>query len=219
MVTLEDVKRNKEVETYLKKENEYLGALGYTEHGFRHATMVSQVASNILVKLNYPAREVELAAIAGYMHDIGNVISRHDHGQSGGLIAFRILEKMGMEPEEIAIIVGAIGNHEEEYGQPISPVSAALILADKSDVHRSRVRNKDFTTFDIHDRVNYAVQNSFLQVNSNEQRIVLNLSIDKEISSVMDYFEIFMTRMLMCRRACTFLGWHFGIVINENQLL
>lgn len=216
-IILDDIKNNREIETYIKIGHEHLGAIGYTEHSFRHANLVSNIAYNILFRLNYPHREAELAAIAGYLHDIGNVISRHNHGQSGALIAFRILDKLGMPPEEIAVVCSAIGNHEEEYGQPVNNVSAALILADKSDVHRSRVRNPDIVNFDIHDRVNYAVEHSFLNVH--EKAVTLELSIDISICPVMEYFEIFLTRMMMCRRAAEFLRSKFELFINDARLL
>ncbi|GAW92704.1 HD domain-containing protein [Calderihabitans maritimus] len=219
MVTLEDVKKDPEVDTYIRMGNEYLGVLGFTEHAYRHINLVANISRNILQRLDYPERDQELAAIAGYLHDIGNVVNRHYHGQSGALIAYTILRRMGMPPEEIATVVSAIGNHEEEYGHAVNPVGAALILADKSDVHRSRVRNQDFATFDIHDRVNYAVQHSFLRVDAKAKSITMELKIDLEISTVMEYFEIFLTRMIMCRRAADFLDCHFGLIINGARLL
>ena len=200
MISLEDIKHDPEVDVYLRKGNDYLGVMGYTEHGYRHMSLVSSIAGNILEILDYPKRDSELAAIAGYMHDIGNVISRHDHGQSGAVLAYTILSRMNMDPAEIATIISAIGNHDEEYGYSVNQVAAALILADKSDVHRSRVRNPDFASFDIHDRVNYAVENSVLKVNAPAQTITMELDINQEISTVMDYFEIFLSRLLMCRR-------------------
>ncbi|MDK2835578.1 MAG: uncharacterized protein PWP21_355 [Thermosediminibacterales bacterium] len=219
IVTLEDVKNNKEVATYLKLGNHNLGVMGFTEHSLRHAELVSNIARNILKKMNYPERECEMAAIAGYLHDIGNVISRYGHGQTGALLAWRILDKMGMPPEEVAIIASAIGNHEEQYGQAVNSVSAALILADKSDVHRTRVRNPDVATFDIHDRVNYAVEHSFVNVDEKQRAITLEITIDINICPVMEYFEIFLTRMMMCRRAAEFLKARFGLVINDAKLL
>jgi len=219
MVTLEMVKADHEVQIYLNKAHEHLGAIGYTEHGARHAELVSRISHNILTHLEYPERQAELAAIAGYLHDLGNVVSRHNHGQTGAMIALSILKRLGMPPEEIAEVLAAIGNHEEEYGQPVNILSAALILADKSDVHRSRVRNPDLATFDIHDRVNYAAERSFLRVNGAQKTITLELKIDTSISPVMDYFEIFLTRMVMCRRAATYLGCNFELTINETRLL
>ncbi len=219
MVTLRDIKNNREIDTYIRKGDEYLKAMGFTEHGYRHLNLVSHIAGNVLQILGFGERDVELASIAGYLHDIGNVISRHDHGAVGGALIYSILSKMGMDPEEIAIIVSAVGNHEEEYGQPVNHVAAALILADKSDVHRSRVRNRDFTNFDIHDRVNYAVKRSFLRVDPEKKSIRLELDIDLEISSVMEYFEIFLVRMMMCRKAAEFLGCSFGLVINGANIL
>lgn len=213
------VKNDVEIDTYIRKGNEYLGAMGFTEHSYRHVNLISNVSQNILETLGYDARRVELAGIAGYMHDIGNVISRYDHGQSGAIIAFSILQRYEMPPEEIATVISAIGNHEEQYGHAVNEVSAALILADKSDVHRSRVRNRDFATFDIHDRVNYAVEHSFLRVSAEEKTITMELTIDLDISTVMEYFEIFLSRMVMCRRAADFLGCHFGLVINGARLL
>ncbi|MGB9886850.1 MAG: HD domain-containing protein [Moorellales bacterium] len=218
-VDLEVVKRDSEVATYIVRSNEHLGAMGYTEHGHRHVDLVAHVAYNIMSYLGYPQRVAELAAIAGYLHDIGNVVSRHNHGQAGALIAYQILSRLGMPPEEIASVVGAIGNHEEEYGHAVNPVAAALILADKSDVHRSRVRNQDPATFDLHDRVNYAVERSFLRVDAGRKRLTMELKIDTKISPVMDYFEIFLSRLLMCRRAAAFLGCTFGMEINGAKFL
>jgi len=219
MVTLEIVKKDEEIDTYIRKGNEYLGSMGFTEHSYRHVSLVSNISQNILERLGYHKRLIELAGIAGYMHDIGNVISRYDHGQSGAVLSYTILNRLGMAPDEIAIVISAIGNHEEQYGHAVNELAAALILADKSDVHRSRVRNRDIATFDIHDRVNYAVEHSFLRVSQQEKSITMELTIDLEISTVMEYFEIFLTRMVMCRRAADFLGCHFGLVINGARLL
>ncbi|MGF7185358.1 hypothetical protein GGQ84_001445 [Desulfitispora alkaliphila] len=193
--------------------------MGFTEHNVRHVTLVATTAYDILAKLGYPERQCELAAIAGYIHDIGNVISRHDHGQSGAMLAYDVLSDLEMPPEEISAVVAAIGNHEEQYGHAVNPVAAALILADKSDVHRSRVRNRDVSTFDIHDRVNYGAEKSKVSVNPEEKSITMELSIDNEITTVMEYFEIFLTRMVMCRRAANFLECNFKLVINGAQLL
>lgn len=214
MLELETVKRDPEVAAYVAASNEHLGAMGYTDHGERHLNLVAQTAHNILDHLEHPKRIGDLAAIAGYLHDIGNVVSRHDHGAIGALLARSILVRLGMAVEDTAMVMGAIGNHEEEYGHPVNLVSAALILADKSDVHRSRVRNNNIAAFDLHDRVNYAVQHSFLRASAADRQLTMELTIDPEISSVMDYFEIFLTRMLMCRRAANFLGCTFGLEIN-----
>lgn len=219
MVTLEDVKNNPFIDTCIRKGNEFLGVMGFTEHGYRHINLISRTARSILERLNYSQREAELAAIAGYIHDIGNVISRYDHGQSGATLAFYFLSQMGMPPEDISMIISAIGNHEEEYGQPVNSVAAALILADKSDAHRSRVRNQDFATFDIHDRVNYAVEHSFLRVDGESRTITMELTIDIEICPVMDYFEIFLSRMVLCRRAADYLNSRFALEINGAKLL
>ncbi|MGI6096982.1 MAG: HD domain-containing protein [Dethiobacteria bacterium] len=219
VVTLEHVRKHPKVKTFITKANEYLKVIGFTEHGFRHTELVARVARKILLELAYSEREAELAAIAGYLHDIGNVICRPDHDKSGALIALSILEELGMPYEEIADVIVAIGNHDEQQGKAVNSVSAALILADKSDVHRGRVRNPDFSTFDIHDRVNYAVKESVLNINAEERVITLELKIDTRISQVMEYFEIFLSRMIMCRRAASFLDARFGLVINGAVLL
>lgn len=219
LVTLEDIQNDPEIDTYVCRGNEYLHVLGYTEHGYRHLNLVAQNSHRILAELGYNSRLQELAAIAGYLHDLGNVISRYNHGETGALLAFQVLKRLGMEPEEIGIVIAAIGNHEEEYGYAVNEVAAALILADKSDVHRSRVRNPDFATFDIHDRVNYAVEKSLLAINAAARKITMDLTIDVNMSTVMEYFEIFLTRMVMCRRAASFLNCTFGLIINGAQLL
>jgi metal-dependent HD superfamily phosphatase/phosphodiesterase len=219
LVTLDDVRRHPLTHPYLEKANEHSGRMGLNEHGFRHCGLVSSIAGNILERLEYSEREVELARIAGYMHDVGNAVSRHDHGLTGALLTERILRDLQMDGSEIATVIGAIGNHEEEHGQPVSNVSAALILADKSDVHRSRVRNEDIATFDIHDRVNYAVVHSFLNVDANEKTVSLQLTIETEICPVIEYFEIFLSRMLMCRRAAILLDVEFKLVVNGAFLL
>jgi hypothetical protein len=217
-VTLEEVKRDPEVRCYLNRGEEFLGAMGFTEHGHRHAALVASIAGNILTHLGFPEREAELAAIAGYLHDIGNVIGRQGHEQAGGLLALGILRRLGMVPEEAALVAGAIGNHGDD-AVPVNNLSAALLLADKSDVHRTRVRNQDMATFDIHDRVNHAVQHSFLRVDDRRKTLTLELTIDAKFASVMDYFEIFLTRMVLCRRAATFLGCRFELTINGQRLL
>lgn len=219
MITFQDIKENEAIHTYIKKADESLVALGYTEHSFAHVTMVAENAGYILETLGYPARDIELVKIAAYLHDIGNLVNRVDHSQSGAVMAFRILNDLHMDPAEIAEIVTAIGNHDEGTGKPVSPMSAALILADKSDVRRSRVRNQDVTTFDIHDRVNYSVKKSELKINETHTIIKLKLSVDTRYGSVMDYFEIFLNRMVMCRKAAEALGLQFKLIINEQQLI
>lgn len=219
MVTLEDIKNNPVVDSFIRKGNEFLGTLGMTEHSYRHINLVSRIASSILKQLDYSSRESELAAIAGYLHDIGNVVSRNDHGISGAVITYPILMGMGMEPDEVATVISAIANHEEQYGQPVNSVAAALIMADKSDVHRSRVRNRDFATFDIHDRVNYAVEHAYVRIDTDNRTITMDLTIDINICPVMEYFEIFLTRMVLCRRAAYFLNCKFELIINDSKLL
>ncbi len=218
-MTLDLVRKDAYVDTLIRVGNENLGRLGYTEHGYRHLNLVSAIAANVLRRLGYPEREAELAAIAGYLHDIGNVVNRRGHHWSGAVISYYLLRRLGMDPGELSVVVAAVGNHDEEAGYPVNRVAAALILADKSDVHRTRVRNPRRTHFDIHDRVNYAVERSFLRVEERKKRITLELTIDPQISSVMDYFEIFLTRMLMCRRAARFLGCEFGLEINGSRLI
>jgi metal-dependent HD superfamily phosphatase/phosphodiesterase len=219
MVTMDMVKRDEYVDTLIRAGNQNLGVMGYTEHGFRHLTLVSDIASNVAKRVGMSQRQVELTAIAGYMHDIGNVVNRQGHHLSGAVLAYSILERLGMPPEETITVCGAIGNHDEETGQPVSDVAACLILADKTDVHRTRVRNRDVANFDIHDRVNYAAERSFLRVEKEAGMITLQLQINPEISPVIDYFEIFMSRMLLCRKAANFLGCRFGLEINGNKLL
>ncbi|MCL6581082.1 MAG: HD domain-containing protein [Firmicutes bacterium] len=219
VVTLDHVKRDPEVQAYLAAGDAVLAAMGYTEHGQRHASLVASIARNILERLGFPNREAELAAIAGYLHDLGNVVCRHRHEQVGGVIAMQILTRLGLPPAETAMVVAAIGNHGEDIGEPVNNVAAALFLADKSDVHRTRVRNPEVASFDIHDRVNYAAQHSFVRVDEKRKAVTLELTIDTKISPVMDYFEIFLTRMLLCRRAARFLGCDFELVINDVKLL
>jgi uncharacterized protein len=218
-VTLAEVRHDHEVQVFVRKADENLGVLGYTEHGPRHCGLVADIAQNVLLRLGYPQRSAELAAIAGYLHDIGNGINRLDHGIGAALLSRHILERLGMGPDEYAEVMCAIGNHEEEYGQAVSPLAAAVILGDKSDVHRSRVRVIDPETDDIHDRVNMATTRSFLKVDADGRTITLELEIDTDIIQVMQYFEIFMARMMMCRRAAEFLGCRFGILINGTRLL
>ena len=219
MINFEDVKKNDEVNNLLKLAQNQLEIRGFTEHSFRHVGRTAKTAGLILEKLDHDAREIELARIAGYLHDIGNAINRMDHAHTGAYMAYRILTDMGMSYEEAGEIMQAIGNHDEDSGTAVSNISAALILADKSDVHRSRVTNQDLSTFDIHDRVNYAVVKSELKVDANDMRVILQLEIDTLICPVMDYFEIFLDRMKMNRGAAEFLGLRFSLVINENQLL
>jgi metal-dependent HD superfamily phosphatase/phosphodiesterase len=221
-ILLDVVRNDPEVRAMILQANKNLGVLGFTEHGFRHVGLVSNIARNVLRLLGYDAQQQELAAIAGYMHDIGNVISRHGHASTGAVLAHPILTRLGMAPEELVIVLGAIGSHGDDHGrlgEPVHPPSAALILADKSDVHRSRVRNPDPATFDQHDRVNYAATSSFLRVDGDAKTITLELAIDTEIAPVMHYFEIFLPRMLMCRRAAESLDCEFHITMNEVVLL
>ncbi len=213
------VKKHPLVISLLEGANRYLGVIGFTEHGHRHANLVSNIAQNVLTHLKYTERLSELAAIAGYLHDIGNVIGREDHGISAANIAIMVLRDLNMDPDEITEVIGAIGNHEEEIGDPVSAVAAALILADKSDVHRSRVRNPNMVMFDIHDRVNYAAEKSFLRVDAEKRVITLEITIDTTISQLMEYFEIFLSRMVISRRAAKFLECNFSLVINDQKLL
>ena len=217
--TLDDVRRDTEVRAFITKADRNLDVLGYTEHSERHATIVAETARQVLVDLGRPARTAELAAIAGYLHDMGNAITRLDHGIGSALLARDVLSRLGMAIDEYTEVMAAIGNHEEEYGEPVSDVAAAVILADKSDVDRSRVRNPDPHTFDIHDRVNLASQKAALVVDAAARTITLRLTIDVSLSQVMDYFEIFLSRMIMCRRAAIFLGCDFGLIINDARLL
>ncbi len=219
MITYEFVKGSAELNMYIRKADEALGAMGYTEHAFAHVTRCAVESGNLLQDLGYDARTVELTRIAGYMHDIGNMVNREGHAQSGALIAFSLLGKWGMAPEEIAQIVTAIGNHDESTAFPVSPMAAALILADKCDVRRSRVRNQNPAEFDIHDRVNHAVDRAELVLDREQATVTLNLVIDTEQCPVMDYFEIFLTRMLLCRRAADRLSLKFKLRINGAAIL
>ena len=218
-MTYKEIKANSAINTYITRADESLVALGFTEHSFAHVTRVAETAGYILSELGYSDHDVELAKIAGYMHDLGNLVNRIDHSQSGAVMAFRILDNMNMPPEDIATIVTAIGNHDEGTGVPVNAVSAALILADKSDVRRSRVRNSDISAFDIHDRVNYSVKKSKLKINEEHTIVKLKLEIDTRYGSIMDYFEIFLGRMVMCRKAAEKLGLQFKLIINEQQLI
>jgi len=218
-ITFEDIRKNSEFQTYIKKGDELLSVLGFTEHSFVHAGRVANTVADILSSLGYSEREVELGKIAAYIHDIGNMVNRVEHAQTGAVLAFNILTRLDMNPEEIATIISAIGNHDEGTGKPVNLASAALILADKSDVRRSRVRNTDFATFDIHDRVNYAVEQAQVKVDPKKRTILLEMKIDVDISSPMEYFEIFLNRMMMCRKAADFLDAKFELVMNGTKLL
>ena len=219
MMTLNDVMKNDAISIYITRADESLSALGYTEHSFAHVTRVSDVSGYILKTLGYPERDIELAHIAGYLHDIGNLVNRDNHSLSGAVIAFRIIDNMGFDAADIATITTAIGNHDEGTGVPVNHVCAALILADKSDVRRSRVRNSEISNFDIHDRVNYSVKKSSLKINEEHTIVKLKLTVDTKYGSVMDYFEIFLGRMVMCRKAAEKLGMQFKLIINEQQLI
>lgn len=219
MVTFEDIRNNEAIKTYIQQADESLIALGYTEHSFAHVMMVASTAKYILETLNYSDHDIELVQIAAYLHDIGNLVNRVEHSQSSAVIAFRLLDNMGMEPKDIANIATAIGNHDEGTGVPVNHIAAALILADKTDVRRSRVRNQDFTSFDIHDRVNYSVKKSLVKINDEKNAIELNLFLDHQFGSVMDYFEIFMERMILCRKAAEKLGLKFKLFIDNQQLI
>lgn len=218
-VTFDMIRSSPEIRTYITQADASLTALGFTEHSFAHVGKCAHVAAQILTELGYTPREVELAQIAAYMHDIGNVVNRHDHAISGATMAFRILDNMGMDPSDVAAVITAIGHHDDSTAFPVNAIAAALILADKTDVRRSRVRNKDMSTFDIHDRVNYAVEKSSLILNRSARTISLILSIDTSICAVMDYFEIFLTRMMLSKRAAEYLDLSFKLEINGTQFL
>jgi metal-dependent HD superfamily phosphatase/phosphodiesterase len=207
------------VRALIEKADKQLGVIGYTEHGERHAGLVANISCNILKRLGKPERVADLASIAGYLHDIGNVINRDYHAQSGAVIAFAVLRELDMHIDEVAEVIAAIGNHHEEQGESVSDISAAIILADKSDVHRTRVRASGTIQLDIHDRVNYAAKNSFLRVHENRKLISLEVTIDTSISQVMEYFEIFLFRMLASRKAANFLACAFELIINDNKML
>lgn len=219
MITFEHIRENEAVRAYITRADESLLAQGFTEHSFAHVTHVARMAAYLLETLGYTEHEVELARIAGYLHDIGNLVNRVEHSQSGAIIAFSILDDMGMPAEDIATVTTAIGNHDEGTGVPVNAVSAALILADKSDVRRSRVRNNDISQFDIHDRVNYSVRKSELRINEDHTVVKLDLTIDTDYGSVMDYFEIFLDRMILCRKAAERLGLRFKLIINGQPLI
>jgi len=219
MLTYERVSKSETIRTYITRADESLAALGFTEHSFSHVIHVARMAGYILQTMGYDGRTVGLAKIAGYLHDIGNLVNRKDHSQSGAVMAWSILNDMDCDPAEIATIVTAIGNHDEGTGVPVNPVAAALILADKADVRRSRVRNKDASTFDIHDRVNYSVKESSMTINDTKSQVTLELTVDTQYGSVMDYCEIFMGRMILCRKAAKTLGLEFKLIINGQQLI
>ena len=219
MITFASVRGNPAVAEYIARADESLAALGYTEHSFAHVTRVAETARYILSTLGYPEHDVELAQIAGYLHDIGNLVNRIDHAQSGAVMAFRLLDNMGASADEIATIVSAIGNHDESTAVPVNPVAAALILGDKTDVRRTRVRNQDTTKFDIHDRVNYSARESLVKINQEHTLLKLKLTVETQYSSVMDYFEIFLDRMILCRKAAEKLNLQFKLIINEQQLM
>ena len=219
MVTYEALRRDAAVNTYITRADESLSALGFTEHSFPHVCRVAEVAGQVLNALGYDSHQIELAKIAAYLHDIGNLVNRVDHSQSGAVMAFRILDHMDMDAADVATVVTAIGNHDGGTGVPVNAVAAALILADKSDVRRNRVRNRDIATFDIHDRVNYSVERSELRILPEEKVARLELTVDTHFSSVMDFFEIFLKRMLLCRRAAERLGVTFQLTINGQQVV
>ena len=219
LISFEELKHNEEIRTYIIQADQALAALGFTEHSFAHVTKVSETAGYILETMGYPAHDVELVKIAGFLHDIGNLVNRVEHSQSGAVMAFQILRDLGVPPVELASVVTAIANHDESVGVPVSHLAAALILADKSDVRRSRVRNQDKATFDIHDRVNYSVKQAALKINEDRTIIKLKIHIDTKYGSIMDYFEIFLERMTLCRRAAQKLGLQFKLIINEQVLL
>lgn len=219
MVTFDMIRKNEEILTYMEKGNANLGVMGYTEHAQGHAMKAAKTAAMILEALGYTEREIELAKIAGFMHDIGNCINRTDHAHTGGMMAMQILRDLGMAPQEIAVVAAAIGNHDEKTGTAVDAVSAALILADKTDVRRNRVRSRDKTKFDIHDRVNYAAINSSVTVDKESKYITMEIELDDAMCSVMDYFEIFLGRMVMCRRAAEMLGCRFRMIANGVKVV
>ena len=218
-ITFEEILKNDEIKAYIETGNRNLGAIGFTEHGFPHAKRSANYAGNILQTLGYDDRTCELARIAGYMHDIGNVVNRYNHAHSGALMAFDVLNRLGMPPAEVALIVTAIGNHDEETAAAVSPIASALILSDKGDVRRTRVRDRETVNADIHDRVNYAVERATTEIDAERKTATLDITIDTSICPVMEYFEIFMTRMVLCRQAAKYLGLQFELIINETRLL
>ena len=219
MITYESIRKDEAIRIYITRADESLAALGFTEHSFPHVCHVAQMAGEILTTLGYDARTVEIAKIAGFLHDIGNLVNRSEHSQSGAVMAWTLLSNMGCDPAEQATIVTAIGNHDEGTGVPVNAVAAALILADKADVRRSRVRNRDESTFDMHDRVNFSVRHSELKIDPGKTAVTLNLTVDTSYGSVRDYFEIFLGRMILCRKAAERLGLRFRLVINDQQVI
>lgn len=219
MITFAEIRKSEAIAAYIAKGDQVLGALGYTEHSEIHSVKVAVTAAKLLSDLGYSEREIELAKIAGYMHDIGNSVNRVDHAHTGAVMAFGILSEIGMAPDEIACVISAIGNHDEGTGSAFDPISAALIIADKTDVRRNRVRNTDFATFDIHDRVNYAAVSSKLLVNTEERTITLDIDLDAQMCTMLDYFEIFLKRMLMCRRAAEMLGMRFRLTCGGHKIV
>ena len=219
MVTFEDVKNSEEIKELILGAQRQMDALGYTEHSIRHISIVSERAARVLETLGYPQERIELARIAGYLHDIGNGINRIDHAHSGAILAYQLLKEMGMDVKSRTEIMMAIGNHDEQTGTSVSDISAALILADKSDVHRDRVSNPNMSSFDKHDKVNYAVTNANFQILKEERKVILDLTIDTEISPVLDYFEIFMDRTMMSKYAAKYLGIWFELIMNGTKLL
>ena len=218
-MTYEDITKNSSIRTYIEEADRSLLALGSTEHSFAHVTTVATRVEYILKTLGADERSIELGKIAGYLHDIGNLVNRVDHSQSGAIMAFRLLDKMGFDPKEIALITTAIGNHDEGTGVPVNSIAAALIIADKSDVRRTRVRNRDISTFDIHDRVNYSVTKTDLSIDPEKKEILLKLSINTEICTITDYFEIFLERMMLCRKSAEILGTTFKLTVNGRKVL
>ena len=218
-ITFEEIRKNEEIKAYIENGNQNLGVIGFTEHGFPHAKRSANYAGNILQSLGYDERTCELARIAGYMHDIGNVVNRADHAQSGALMAFQILTRLGMDPKEVALVCAAIGTPDEGTAAAVSPIAAALILSDKGDVRRTRVRDRETVDEDIHDRVNYAVEHAATVIDAERKTVTLDIRIDTAICPVMEYFEIFMTRMVLCRQAAQYLGLQFELVINDTRLL
>ena len=218
-ITFDDIRRNDEIKTYIERGDEVMCAIGYTEHSFAHAMRTADISRRILEELGYDDRYCELVQIASYMHDIGNAVNRVNHAQSGALMAFQILSRLGMDPSETIDIVTAIGHHDEATAYPVTPLAAALIIADKSDVRRSRVRSRDMDMFDIHDRVNYSVKKSELKLDIPNKHIVLRINIDTSLCAVMDYFEIFLDRMVLCKKSAAYLGLNFELMINNSQLL
>jgi len=219
MITFEDIKNDAEINEYIMQSNEVLGAIGYTEHGFAHCKRTADISARILRKIGYDERTCELAQIAGYMHDIGNMVNRIAHAQSSAIMAFGILQKLGFPPDEIAKVTSAIGHHDEKTAAAVNPIAAALILADKSDVRRTRVRDKGTVLTDIHDRVNFAVRKADLKIIKEDKLLTLSLEIDTDICPVMEYFEIFLDRMVLCKKAAYYLNYNFELIINDTRLL